>query len=458
MQKNIKPQDTYEALNRSIEESANRFNLKCLAVLCVFSVLCDVCNLIGVFTVDPITMRITVCIAFLAFFTPIAVWIVHDKLLRREPTVLSSKKFKYLILFSTYLGISVTCITLTFHAVLLMVLPGIFAAQYPAKKRLLIWVIIGSVLLVPASVYGGFFFGIVDLNLFSGLAEKGVLPLEKRLEVCPPERYVSLFFHYVVPRYLALLIIEILLFGIGKRNMEMTKKQLELTEKANAEMKKRNDLQSMVIERLSSVIESRDENTGEHVLRTRNYVGILASEMAKDEVFRDQLTPEIIEEMKNAAPLHDIGKIAVPDAILLKPGKLTPEEFELIKQHTTKGGNMIQTMFTDLDDDMLLRLAEEITIYHHEWWNGTGYPEGLSGNNIPLSARIMAVADVYDALVSDRVYKKAIPREDALQIIYGEAGTHFDPDIIRILKKIQEARNEQKDGSDYLKSVDFSKS
>jgi len=107
----------------------------------------------------------------------------------------------------------------------------------------------------------------------------------------------------------------------------------------------------------------------------------------------------------------------------------------VIKGHAQKGGAMIRTLFSDLDDQMFRRMAEEITVYHHEWWDGSGYPKGLKGREIPLSARIMAVADVYDALISDRVYKKAIPPQEALEIIYSEAGTHFDPDIVRILRR-----------------------
>lgn len=430
--------NAHRELKLSMEERANAFNLKCLLVLCAFTLLCAVCNRIGIFTVNPFTMKVAVITAFLTFFAPILVWLLHDKVFGAAPTILRWSGFKYLIVFSIYIGIAVTCVTLTFHAVLLMVLPGIFAAQYPDQKRLLKGVLLGSVVLVPVGVYGGLLFGVVDLNLFSGLVGKGVLPLVERLAACPPERYLSLFFHYVVPRYLTIFMVEILLFGIGKRNAEMTAKQIELTEKANAEMKKRNDLQSMIIEKLSSVIESRDENTGEHVVRTKNYVGILAREMKKDAAFRDQLSDELIEEIECAAPLHDIGKITVPDSILLKPGRLTAEEFEAIKLHTTKGGAMIRTLFSQMEDALFLRLAEEITVYHHEWWDGTGYPDKLKGREIPLSARIMAVADVYDALVSDRVYKKAVSREEALAIIYGEAGTHFDPDIIRILRGIEE--------------------
>jgi hypothetical protein len=320
-------------------------------------------------------MRFAVTVSFLAFFTPVLVWFLHDKLLRKNPSILSRKDFKYLIISSTYIGITVTCVTLTFHAILLMVLPGIFAAQYPNRKRLFIWVVVGSVLLVPISVYGGFFFGVVDLNMYSGHVRKGVIPLEERLAVCSPKRFFNLLFHYVLPRYLAVFIIETLLFGIGKRNAEMTAKQIELVEKANTEMRKRNELQNVVIEKLSSVIESRDENTGEHVVRTKKYVSILAEEMAKDDVFRNQLSENLIEMIETAAPLHDIGKIAIPDAILLKPGDLTPEEFEVIKEHSAKGGAMIRSLFSELDDHLFLQLAEEITVYHHEWWDGSGYPK-----------------------------------------------------------------------------------
>lgn len=426
-----------EIIIRSTEEKANRFNLKCLGVLCGFTVLCVVCNDIGVFTVDHRIMNFTAVAAIICFAFPAAVWFVHDKLQKKTPSILSWNGFKFVIVFSAYAGITVTCVALTFHAVLLMVLPGVFAAQYADQKGLLKWTILGTVILVPLSVYGGFFFGLVDQNLFHGLVQEGVLPLKERIAVCPPHRYIDLFFHYVMPRFLAILIIDILLSGIASRNAYMIMKQTELAEQANAEMKRRNDLQSLIIENLSSVIESRDENTGEHVVRTKNYVDALAREMAKDEAFRDQLNEELIEEIVNAAPLHDIGKIAISDAILMKPGKLTPEEFDVIKTHTEKGGVMIRNLFSEMDDTLFLRLAEELVVYHHEWWDGSGYPSGLKGEEIPLAARIMAVADVYDALLSDRVYKKAVSKEKALEIIYGEAGTHFDPDIIRILRRIE---------------------
>ena len=165
---------------------------------------------------------------------------------------------------------------------------------------------------------------------------------------------------------------------------------------------------------------------------------MLAREMQKDERYHDQLPDSVIETIENAAPLHDVGKIAISDTILLKPGRLTPEEFEEIKTHTSKGGQMIQGIFSNFNDTAFLNMAEEIASSHHEWWNGRGYPKGLKGEEIPLAARIMAVADVYDALVSKRVYKDPIVHEQALEIIFSESGTHFDPGVIDALRRIQD--------------------
>ena len=195
-------------------------------------------------------------------------------------------------------------------------------------------------------------------------------------------------------------------------------------------------MQSEVINALAAIIENRDEGTGEHVIRTRYYVKALAQAMYEDDAFRGLLTPDGIELYAAAAPLHDVGKITVSDVILLKPSRLTPEEFETIKTHTTKGREIIRKIFRNLDDESFLRTAEEIAMSHHEKWDGSGYPQGLKGEEIPLPARIMAVADVFDALVSVRVYKDAIPPQKAVEVMMQESGTHFDPEIMRVFRNI----------------------
>ena len=146
--------------------------------------------------------------------------------------------------------------------------------------------------------------------------------------------------------------------------------------------------------------------------------------------YANVLTPEMQERMYKAAPLHDIGKIKISDVVLNKPGKLTPEEFEVIKTHVESGGEIIEKTLTDIESDSYLKVAREMALYHHEKWNGTGYPYHLSGEDIPLCARIMAVVDVFDALTSKRVYKDAFPVEKAFRILEESSGSHFDPKIV----------------------------
>ena len=142
------------------------------------------------------------------------------------------------------------------------------------------------------------------------------------------------------------------------------------------------------------------------------------------------LTPEMQDRMCKAAPLHDIGKIKISDVVLNKPGRLTEDEFEVIKTHTLSGGEIIEKTLTDIVSDSYLKVAQEMSLYHHEKWDGSGYPYHLSGEEIPLCARIMAVVDVFDALTSKRVYKEAFPVEKAFRILEESSGTHFDPKIV----------------------------
>ncbi len=188
-------------------------------------------------------------------------------------------------------------------------------------------------------------------------------------------------------------------------------------------------MQNALIMVLADMVESRDESTGDHVRKTAAYTRIIMERLRELGYYTDQLTDQFIYDVENSAPLHDIGKIAVSDVILNKPGKLTEEEFNKMKTHTTAGAEMIEQVISTVPDSAYLKEAKNLAEYHHEKWNGTGYPHGLSGEDIPLSARIMAVADVFDALVSERCYKKPFPFEEAMGIIRKDAGTHFDPKV-----------------------------
>lgn len=189
-------------------------------------------------------------------------------------------------------------------------------------------------------------------------------------------------------------------------------------------------MQSGMITFMAEVVENRDDNTGGHIRRTAEYVACIAKELKAQEIYCDILTDRYVSDMVVAAPLHDIGKIHIPDAILNKPGKLTAEEFEVMKTHTTAGEELLTHAKAELGESDYLNMALEMAAYHHEWWNGKGYPYGISGEEIPLCARIMAVADVFDALTSKRCYKDAMPLEKAYAIIREDSGTHFDPAVV----------------------------
>lgn len=189
-------------------------------------------------------------------------------------------------------------------------------------------------------------------------------------------------------------------------------------------------MQSGLITFMAEVVENRDDNTGGHIRRTAEYVACIAKELKKQGIYSDILTDRYISDMVVAAPLHDIGKIHIPDAVLNKPGKLTEEEFEVMKTHSLAGEELLTHAKAELGESGYLNMAVEMAAYHHEWWNGKGYPYGISGEEIPLCARIMAVADVFDALTSKRCYKNAMPLEKAYAIIREESGTHFDPAVV----------------------------
>lgn len=190
-------------------------------------------------------------------------------------------------------------------------------------------------------------------------------------------------------------------------------------------------IQNVTIFAMASLAETRDNETGNHIKRTSNYVKILAKKLQNHPKFRAYLTDEMIDTLYKSAPLHDIGKIGIPDHILLKPAKLTPEEFEIMKTHTTLGKEAIEHAEKELGYEVdFLKTAKEIAYSHQEKYDGSGYPLGLKGDEIPISARLMCIADVYDALRSKRIYKDSFDLQTTLKIMKEGKGTHFDPDMV----------------------------
>lgn len=195
--------------------------------------------------------------------------------------------------------------------------------------------------------------------------------------------------------------------------------------------------QDVTIMSLASLAETRDNETGAHILRTQRYVLCLANQLKSHPDFQDFLSDDTINLLYKSAPLHDIGKVGIPDAILLKPGKLDEKEFEIMKQHAALGGDALTRSADELGETSFLNFAREIANSHHEKWDGSGYPLGLKEEEIPVSGRLMAIADVYDALISKRVYKPAFSHEKAMEIILEGRAKHFDPRIVDAMKAVE---------------------
>jgi putative two-component system response regulator len=197
-------------------------------------------------------------------------------------------------------------------------------------------------------------------------------------------------------------------------------------------------IQNVTILAMTSLAETRDNETGSHIHRTQHYVKALAKKIQLHPRFAHQLDDYSIDLLFKSAPLHDIGKVGIPDRILLKPGPLTADEFDIMKRHTTIGKDAIEKAEAQNETHInFLKFAKEIAYSHHERWDGTGYPQGLAGNDIPLSARLMSIADVYDALINKRVYKSAFTHEKAMEIISAGRATQFDPDILDAFIEIE---------------------
>lgn len=230
----------------------------------------------------------------------------------------------------------------------------------------------------------------------------------------------------------------------SKELLSRIKTHLELKKSRDALISLNNNLEEIVNERvkeiqqtrevtidcMASIAEYRDLETGLHIRRTQSYIKLLALRLKDHPKFKSYLTDEVIELIYQSAPLHDIGKVAIPDGILLKPEKLTEEESVIMKRHAILGSQAIAKSEKKLTTNSFLKIAKEIAISHHEKWDGTGYPYGLKGDEIPIAGRLMALADVYDALVTKRVYKSVFTHEKAVQVIMEGRGTNFDPDIV----------------------------
>lgn len=209
-----------------------------------------------------------------------------------------------------------------------------------------------------------------------------------------------------------------------------------LEQKIQEQIVKISDAQMETIYSLAKLAQSRDDDTGTHLERVRRYCYLIASRLADNSPYQEQVDEQFVKNIFNASPLHDIGKVGIPDSILLSPHKFTPEEFDIMKTHTTIGAETLSEVNLKFGDNSFIRMGTVIARSHHERWDGRGYPDGLAGEEIPLSARIMAIADVYDALTSKRAYKEAFSQEKSVEIIREGRGTQFDPVVTDVFLEL----------------------
>ncbi len=258
--------------------------------------------------------------------------------------------------------------------------------------------------------------------------------LEAFLNVFSPEEisfYRQIFGPNVSEMWMRLIVLCLfMIFGSHVQHIINKRKKAE-TELLESYRKLHNARMATILG-LAKLAEYRDEGTGTHLERIREYAKIIAEEMAKNPKYAGHITPEFIDDIYQSSILHDIGKVGIPDAVLLKPGRLSDEEFDVIKRHTNLGGDAIKAIEMQIEGQSFLALGKEIAYNHHEKWDGSGYPRGLNGEDIPLSARIIALADVYDALTTKRFYKEAYTHEKSRQIIIDLKGTHFDPEVLDV--------------------------
>ena len=222
--------------------------------------------------------------------------------------------------------------------------------------------------------------------------------------------------------------LELLYHALCQLTLNQTEQMRSIRRLSDSTLK----MQDGLIITMADMVENRDSDTGAHIQKTAAYVRIIAEGLMKKGYYAEKITPKFISDVVRSAPLHDVGKINIPDEVLNKPGKLTDEEFEIMKTHTTAGEQIIEHAISTVEGDSYLKEARNMAAFHHERWDGKGYPQKLHGEVIPLSARIMAVADVFDALTSPRVYKPAFPLDKALSIIAEGKGTQFDPKCVEV--------------------------
>jgi len=382
---------TFSRIIKKNEQEANVVVAKTMLITFGVFTLVYILNLIGVFVVDALLMNIAYFVGSVSLIAPSLINYFHKT---------ESRKLKYIYVSLAALYLMIVVSILTYHSVVFYVFPIAIGGLYFSKQVTRFASVLTAIVTVCGQ-YIVFFVGVIDKN--------------------SPDLY-ALTIYGILPRLLILIALAALLELMTNRTSALLKEDAENFE--HQEKYSRNMMYGF-----ATLVENRDENTGGHIKRTSIYAELLAAKLREKGIYSDIIDEKFIKSLSMVAPLHDVGKIAIPDNILCKPGKLTDEEFDIMKSHSAKGGEIIKETFSEIADEDYGKMAYEVARYHHEKWNGRGYPEGLSGADIPLPARIMAVADVFDAVSEKRCYRDAMPIEKCFEIISDGIDRDFDPVI-----------------------------
>ena len=383
------------------EKDANKMTSKVMAITFAIFTIVYILNLAEIFIIDTKVMTTAYLLSAVLLLSPLLINKIAD------PT---AKWLKYLYVVLTCLFIFIITTTLTYHVVLIYAYPIAIAGIYFSRSLTNFSTILTIITTVCGQICGFYLNWRPDYNFTS---------------------FRSLVLFSILPRLLTLISFSALLLLLTKRTSKLLE---EDTENYDQLVLYNRDM----IYGFATLVENRDENTGGHIKRTSYYVRLLAEELQKENIYSDIINEEFISTLSMVAPLHDIGKISIPDSVLQKPGRLTDEEFDIMKTHSEKGGKIIKETFAHIGDDNYKQMAYNVARYHHEKWNGKGYPEGLSGEDIPLPARIMAVADVFDAVSEKRCYRDALPLETCFGIIEEGRGRDFDPVLVDAFLNIRD--------------------
>lgn len=407
-------------LRQKDENISNRDVLITMAVILLITVFCQVLNEFDIFHLEKWIFRVCSLVTFILVALP---WIYF-----MFPHVIKPWKNKYVIAFHV-LGLTLLDVSLmTVHASLIIILPLVITTHYHSKRILQISAI-GSCLIALIAPFISIGLGTIDTDFLAYLLKlinpeymTGSEITDAFLSTLPKSPPLGFLLFYGFPHFLILFAYSIVIFNVNRsKNAGLKSRVTELKV-----------IQDNILYSVANLIENRDLNTGTHVKRTSEVIRILVTEIMKtDKSHSFAYWNSIIK----AAPMHDLGKIAIPDSILRKPGKLTEEEFAIIKTHAERSAKIIDQVLKNIETEEFLTIAKNIARYHHERFDGSGYPDHLKGREIPLEARIMAIADVFDTLVSERPYKKSQTPEEAYDIILESMGTHFDPGLADVFKK-----------------------